>query len=464
MPVLSASAPWMPSCVAVSFAPSRMASGHRNCGYLRLYGVGAGGQGSQADAAVADGAARRGAGAAYLADHEREGHDRARCVVAVGVALHAEALADEAGLGLADLLRQRGDALGGDAGDGACPCGRLLDVVVAGAHDVVVIREVLAARALGHGLLVEAHDVSVQEVDIDQVVLDQLVGERRDERRVGAGDDGNPLGADVRARLSTARVDADDAYVFLLVGDQQVVTRAVACHAHVVGREAEHDHELVVLERFERAIAPRASVNVRVRAEADGRARVAAIARDLTAEQIDQAEERAVHHDVLLDAGAFLDENGFVSVGLDDAIELAGDSVERVIPADALVLAVAALGARDAAHRVVQALLGVQPFADRASAQAGARLDVAELGRAGGVGLHVGDLSVVHMALQRARPTAVHVAVRPDDLVGARRLVGEGDGRRLSERGAAGSAGDGQGSERAGRLGERTTVEHHVLF
>ena len=250
-----------------------------------------------------------------------------------------------------------------------------------------------------------------------------------------------------------ARVDADDAHVLRLARHGQIVAGAVAGHAHVVGREAEHDHQLAVLQRLERAVAPRRAVHVGVRAEADGRARIAAVARDLAAQQVEQTEERVVHHDVLFDARAFLHEHGLVAVLLGDARELARDGVKRLVPADALILAVAALRAGHTAHRVVQAVVASQPAADGSTAQACAGLDVAEFRGAGGVRLHVGQLAVLHVALQHAGASAVDVAVRPHDLLAAVALVGVrlGSGHVQRARAAAG----GERSQRAGRCDER---------
>ena len=67
------------------------------------------------------------------------------------------------------------------------------------------------------------------------------------ERRVGAGADGNPLGALVGGDLVAARVDHDDAHILLLHGDVQVVTGAITAHTHIHDRVSEQHYELIIL-------------------------------------------------------------------------------------------------------------------------------------------------------------------------------------------------------------------------
>ena len=306
------------------------------------------------------------------------------------------------------------DALFGDAGDLRGPCRRLLDHVIARTHDIGVVGAVLG-RALGQGLLVVANAVGVQEVNIHEVRGDELVGDARYKCGVRARHDGDPLDVLVRGQVVAARVDDDDLDVLLLAGHVQVVACSVTSHAGVGRSVAEQDHKLVFGQSVERAGGPVLSVRIRQGSEGDGGARITAVALDLAAAQVEQAEERAVHHHVLLDTRAFLDEDGFVAVGFLDARELACDGVERLFPADALVLALAALGAGHAAHGIVQTVGSVDPAADGAPAEASARLERAKLRGPRRVAFDGYDLVVFDMALQRACSAAVHMAVGPDD-------------------------------------------------
>ena len=242
----------------------------------------------------------------------------------------------------------------------------------------------------------------------------------------------------------------------------------VAGHAGVAGGVAEQDHELAVGQGLEGALAPAPAVGVQLGAEGERAVGVVAVTGDHAAAEVEQAEPGVVHHDVLLDAGALLDEHGLVAVGLGDALELRGDGVEGLVPADLLVLALAALGALHALHGVVQAILAVDPATDGTAAQAGARLKAAEGGVAGIVGLHVGDLVVGHMALERTGTAAVHMAVRPDDLlVGGRGRAGLGEvvatgARRAAEHGRRADGGGPQAGQ-CGSLHERATRQSVLL-
>ena len=69
----------------------------------------------------------------------------------------------------------------------------------------------------------------------------------------------------------------------------------------------------------------------------------------------------------------------------------------------------------DALHQVIQPVGASQPRADGAAAQASARLDGAERGSPC-CRIRRTSFTVLHMALQRARASAVDMAVRPDDL------------------------------------------------
>ena len=124
--------------------------------------------------------------ATEIARQEREHAHRARGRLAVAVALQTPALHDVDAIGLVQLAGELADGLGGNERDSGGPLGRLLDLVVAGSHDVVVVRLVLALGRCGHGLLIVALAVPVQEVEVDPALLDELVGNAGDECRVRA--------------------------------------------------------------------------------------------------------------------------------------------------------------------------------------------------------------------------------------------------------------------------------------
>ena len=362
------------------------------------------------------------------------------------------------------------DTLLGNLSDGGSPRRGFLHHVVAGAHDVGVVGAV-GRSALGQGLLVITNAIGVQEVHIHQVAGDELMGNASHERRVGTGADGNPLHVAVRGDLAAARVDADDAHVLLLHGHQQIVAVAITGHAGVAGGVAEHHHELAVDQRLEGALAPTTAIGVQLGAEGQRPVGVVAVASDHAAAQVEQTEPGVVHDHVLLDAGALLDKDGLVAVSLGDALELGGDGIQSLVPADLLVLALAALGALHALHGIVQAILAVDPAADGTAAQASASLETTEGSVAGIVRFHVGDLVVNHMALQHASAAAVHMAMRPADLLVDRRGVagfgelgvsGAGALRRAAEQ-RRGAYGGGPKAGQCGSLHERAARQSGLL-
>ena len=128
-------------------------------------------------------------------------------VLAVGVALRAPTLHDERSLG-----RSRCSAASermvsaGNLRDFSSPFGGLFHHVVTGSHDVVLIGLVLALGRFGHGVLVVADAVRVQELLVHLVVRRSARARwQLSERGVGARADGQPL---VRMCPSVALVQA----------------------------------------------------------------------------------------------------------------------------------------------------------------------------------------------------------------------------------------------------------------
>ncbi len=397
------------------------------------------------------------AGQADLADEHGQHADGARRVLAVRVALRAPALADERRLGGGDVGCQLLDALGRDAGDGGGPLGGLLHHVVAGAHDVVLVGLVLALGALGHGVLVVADAVLVQEALVHLVVRDPLVRDGGRQRGVGAGTDGQPLVRVSRARLVHAVVDVDD--LAAAAGDGLAHLREVphgvrAAHAGFRRAVAEHHHEV----GGALGLGERGSVHVVVRAALaavhEGQRHLQHVGGvvvrlvDVAAQQAQQAQTRllaggGVH------AGGVVHVDGVVTVRVDDALQLAGDGVDGLVPADLLELALATLA--DALHGLRQAVGAVDPATHGAAAQAGARL---QIDVAGVVGLHVDDLAVLGVPLEDAVAAAVDVALAPRDLVGrCARALACGAllvlRRAAVQRGRSGSAGKRQAGQRS---------------
>lgn len=169
--------------------------------------------------------------ATEVAGQEREHAHRARGRLAVAVALQAPALHDVDAIGLVQLAGELADGLGGNERDLGGPLGRLLDLVVAGSHDVVVVRLVMSLGRCGHGLLVVALAVPMQEVEVDPALLDELVGDAGDECRVRARANGQPFLRMTSGCLVITVIDVDNLGTFLaharVVPDHVGTTHAI---------------------------------------------------------------------------------------------------------------------------------------------------------------------------------------------------------------------------------------------
>ncbi len=332
--------------------------------------------------------------------------------------------------------------------------GGLGHLVVALAHDVGVVGQVFALVRLGHGLLVIAHAVGVQEVEVHQVVLDEVVGDAGHQRGVGARVDGQPLVGVAHDGVVHAVVDHIDLRARALAQVHPVVVRGQAALARLGGAGAEDEHELGVLGGLERAAAGvLAAVHVR-RDAGDLRGGVAVVEVQVAAHQVEQAVERARRGS--RHAGGVGHVHSLVAVLLDDLLELGGGQLDGLVPADLLELALAALA--DALHGIAQAVGAGKPAAVAAAAQAGAGLRIIEVRVRARAGIHPHDLVIAHVELERAAAGAVDGAVPPGDL-----LLGLGHGRGHAGaeervRGGHGPAGGGQGPEGPARLEERTTT------
>ena len=161
------------------------------------------------------------------------------------------------------------------------------------------------------------------------------------------------------------------------------------------------------------------------------------------------AARRAVH------SRRIVDVDRLVAILVDRRFQLLHDDVDGLVPADSLELALAALA--HSLHGVHQAIGAVQPAAHGTTPQASTSLQV----RAPEVvGFHVLDFAVLGVPLEDAVSTAVHVALRPVDLIGR---LGESRRCRLEQRARRRGSADGrQGAEGTRRLDERATVYVHV--
>ena len=411
-----------------------------------------------------------GARQAHLADEARQGHDGPGRPFAVAAALRPPALVHVERLGGADFLSQAANAIGGDAGDLRGPLGGLLHHVVALAHDVGAVGHVLALVRFGHGLLVVAHAVRVQEVEVHHVVGDQLMGDAGNERGVGARVDGQPLVGVAHDGVVHAGVDHVDLRAGLLAQAHPVVVRGQAALTRFRGAGAE-DQDKGGVARSAEGAATVALGTVHVRRDAgDLRRGIAVVVIQVAAHQVQHAVERTRRgcgH-----AGSVRDVHGLVAVLLDNFLELRHGSLDGLFPADLLPLALAAL--TDALHGVVEAVRAVHPATIAAAAQACARLRIVETGIGAGVGINPHNLVVLHVELQAAATRAVDGAVAPGDgLLGAhgvraRHLCVGGlflrrlRLRRAAEQRAAAKRGSAQTGERRA-LHERAARQRGVI-
>ena len=333
------------------------------------------------------------------------------------MALRPPALRNEQRFGAGYVRCERADAISWDLRDGRSPFGGFLDHVVAGAHDVVVVRFVLALGGFGHGLLVVSDAIGMQEVEVDLVVGNELVGDGADESSIGSRTDGDPFIESARARFVHARIYVDDTGAVLL-NFRVVENDVAAAHAGFCRAVAEHDYEIRI-----QGLGHRGRVNVVVGAEflaehirhdalyaAGG---VVAVARDASAEHVEQSLMRRLDNGPR-NARARCNEDGFVPIGVDDAFELARDGFDGLVPADLLEFIFAAF--TGSLHGVREAIGGVDPAAPRTPAQACPHLGVFRI--SGIVGFEIEDLSVANVIPQGAIAAAIHKTLTPNDLVG----------------------------------------------
>ena len=252
-----------------------------------------------------------------------------------------------------------------------------------------------------------------------------------------------------------AVVDHVDLRARALAQVHPVVVRGQAALARLGGAGAEDKHELGVLGRLERAAAVALGA-VHIRRDAgDLRRGVAVVEVQVAAHEVQEAVERTRRGG--RHAGGVGHVHGLVAVLVDDLLELRGCKVDGLVPADLLVLALAALP--HALHGVVDAVGAGKPATVAAAAQAGARLRVVEARVLARVGIHPHHFVILHVELQAAAARAVDGAVAPRDglLGGGMRLRHARPEERV--RGGHAAAHGCQRTERTGRLHERTAAQ-----
>ena len=240
-------------------------------------------------------------------------------------------------------------------------------------------------------------------------------------------------------RFIQAVVDVDDTPA--ATGDGFAHLREIpygvrAAHAGLGRAVAEHDHEVgcafrfgkrtrvdgIVRAEFRCGFAERCVIAlfVKVRAAAvherhDGLQHVGRIVVALVGVAAEQAQKAlpALPSGAAVHARGVVHVDGLVAVLFDSVLQLVGDGLDGLVPADFLELPFASLAR--ALHGVHEAVGAVDPAAHGASAQAGAALQVAITQV---VRFHIENLAVFRVPLEDAVAAAVDVALAPMDLVG----------------------------------------------
>jgi len=284
--------------------------------------------------------------------------------LAAGATLAALGAAGERGAVRSPLTRQRHDGPPRDVADLGRPLGRLGHTVALAQH--VGLELVEAVRALGHVLLVVG------------ALLQPHVGDGQRQRRGGAGPVGDPLLAHMRRGVVVEGIDED--------GLDALVTQPQPPHGGVgtavdavggVGVVAPGDQEFGVAERVLEQVIMLGVAQPPVEAVGVSGTPVPALPAVRVVEDVGEADEveearpraRAIAQvsPVVVRGGPGHDGLGTV-LGA-DALHLAGDQVQSLVPADAYIRRLAAvlrvplpIGIEvDPLHGVEDALLGIHP-------------------------------------------------------------------------------------------------------
>ena len=285
-------------------------------------------------------------------------------------------------------------------------------------------------RTGGQRFLVVSHAVFIEERLIDQILGDHHPRQTRYQRRIGAGANRDPFIFTPGAGVGIARIDDDHPGIGFLPRLFKVVCHPAAAHPRFAGVIAEQHHQLAVFNiRWTIAVGP-AAVGI-IEALGNLRRRVIAIVVQITAAAVHQTgnqrfswrpgtSQRAAER-----TGAVVQIDGFVAVFFNQPLHIAGDSIERLFPADLLEFPFPAFA--NALHRVLQAIRVIDAAAHRTPAQAGADLVQTVIVIVTGIiGFDVFNRAIHHVHAQRAAAAAVDGTGTPDHLLvgGCRRIGG----------------------------------------
>ena len=181
----------------------------------------------------------------------------------------------------------------------------------------------------------------MQEVEVYQVVLNEVMRDARDKRRVGAGVDRQPRFGVAHGGIAHAGVDDVDLRVGLLAQMSPIVMRDRAALARFHRARAEQQDELGVFGGGKgRSARLLAAVHIR-RDARNLRGGIAVVEAQVAAHQVEHAVERT--RGGSRNARGVRHIHGLVAVGVDDLFELGCSRVDGLFPADLLELALAAL-------------------------------------------------------------------------------------------------------------------------
>ena len=370
---------------------------------------------------------RRSTRLAQLAHQQRKQRNGQASKLAVGVALNAVVLADERRLSFCQFVRQLRDALGRNQRNGSSPLGGLLYLVVAQAHNVGLVRHVLASVCLGHGVFGEANAVGVQEVACNFTFFDQHVCDSSNQSGIGARTNRQPLIVRVAQRVVEARVNVD---VLCLRVRAVLVLKAVLCLArgahHGVGRRPAHANNQVGVFDGGRGRRSLGAPHIRSNESHLGsgvRAVISQVAARATKPTANRTTSQAVN------TGTQRPVHGLGAKVLVGVLQFVIDGFNGFFPGDALELALATLA--HALHGVLQAIGIVDPATYRTTTQACALTAGFFVVPSLRFGLDPLELAILHVHPQRATACAVARAVALNDGFLCGFLVGLGGKCRL---------------------------------
>ena len=209
----------------------------------------------------------------------------------------------------------------------------------------------------GKGFFVIADAVFIEERPIDQILTNQYPGDSGHQRGIGARTDGDPFIFPPGGSIGIAGVNDNHPRVGAFSGRLQIPGDTAAAHAGVRRVVAEHHHQFAVFD-IRGAVTLVAAVGVGHGAGNLG-GTVGAVLIQRPAIAVHQTGDRrgrrrGTGHIAADNSRRIVNVNRLVAVVFDDSLQIAGNSLQRLFPADARKLAFAAFA--DAFHRVIQAI------------------------------------------------------------------------------------------------------------